>query len=62
MPKPNTKFKLEVHDIDLIETALRKMLTASDDAQEMQDINELLGSLHNQKTWYRPPNKPYVSG
>lgn len=30
--------------------------------QEIQEINELLGKLHNQKSWYRPKSGPYISG
>jgi len=30
--------------------------------QEIQELNELLGRLHNQKSWYRPKSGPYISG
>jgi len=58
--KPNTKFKLEVADLELIESALHHRLSNVDDDCK-KTINELLGKLHNQKNWYRP-KKGYVSG
>ena len=59
MPKPNTRFELDVEDLDLIETALRKAKREADiDAREVAD---LLGRLHNQKEFYRPKGT-YVSG
>ena len=30
--------------------------------KEMLEIQELLGKLHDQKVWYRPKEKTYVSG
>ena len=56
MPKPNTQFKLTVRDIDLIEQALRSY------KYETREVQELLGKIHNQKQWYRPNKKDYVSG
>jgi hypothetical protein len=61
MVKYNTEFTLGLSDLELIETALRAMLAASQDTAEQHDINRLLGDLHNQKTWYRPGNN-YISG
>ena len=59
MPKPNTQFELDVDDLDLIETALRKAKCEADiDARE---VSELLGRLHNQKEFYRPKGT-YVGG
>lgn len=29
---------------------------------EIKEINDLLGKFHNQKEWYRPKDKIYVSG
>ncbi len=29
---------------------------------EIKEINKLLGKLHNQKIWYRPKDKTYISG
>jgi len=71
MPKPNTSFDLSVEDLDLIETALRqskaelceKVMGASDAKAkaEIADIHDLLGRLHNQKTFYRP-REGYIGG
>lgn len=58
--KPNTKFELNVADLELIESALFHQLTKSDEDHK-KTINNLLGKLHNQKNWYRP-KKGYVSG
>ncbi|WP_416897098.1 MAG: hypothetical protein ACMVY4_16575 [Minwuia sp.] len=63
MPKYNTRFELNVDDVDLIETALRSMQSkAGDDSAETQKIRALLGRLHNQKIFYRPARGVYVSG
>jgi hypothetical protein len=58
--KPNTKFELNVADLELIESALFHQLTKSDEDRK-KTINNLLGKLHNQKNWYRP-KKGCVSG
>lgn len=69
--KPNTKFELSVNDIEIIEQALRAkagrrglsiaMGEKSDKLkEEMKEIQELLGRIHGQKTWYRP--KGFVPG
>tara|TARA_B100000902_G_C26939278_1_gene730193 strand:+ start:297 stop:518 length:222 start_codon:yes stop_codon:yes gene_type:complete len=72
--KPNSKFELGITDIEIIEEALRakagrrgmKILKGEGDVkrlkEETQQIQELLGRLHDQKHWYRPKNKTYVSG
>ena len=74
--KPNDKFKLTVRDIGLIELALqgkisRRAMSVMLDpdsvyAKELQDeINEmrdLLGRLHNQKVWYRPKDGRFQGG
>lgn len=81
MPRYNRTFELSIHDVDLIEEALRargrelcKMRRALSDENpaDMQSVRvieadqreneELLGRLHNQKTFYRPKAQPYVSG
>ena len=70
MPKYNTQFELSVEDIDLIENALRsdKLREAPADlkygaaSEKARDIHDLLGRLHNQKTFYRPAKGTYVSG
>lgn len=51
----NKNFELGLEDVALIETALRA-LPAS------REVEELLGKIHNQKTWYRPKSTPYVGG
>lgn len=53
--KPNTNFKLDVKDIKLIEDGLHKLPVS-------KEIQDLLGRIHNQKNWYRPKDKIYVSG
>jgi len=81
MPRYNKTFELSIHDVDLIEEALRargrelsKMRLALSDENpadlesvrvieaDQRENEELLGRLHNQKIFYRPSNKPYVSG
>jgi len=81
MPRYNTSFDLSIHDVDLIEEALRargrelsKMRLALSDENpadlerirviegDQRENEELLGRMHNQKVFYRPPSKPYVSG
>ncbi|WP_187430477.1 hypothetical protein ROLI_006420 [Roseobacter fucihabitans] len=81
MPRYNRTFELSIHDVDLIEEALRargrelcKLRRALSDQNpaDLQSISvieedqrenaELLGRLHNQKTFYRPDTVPYVSG
>ena len=74
MPRPNRTFDLSVEDVDLIETALRRKKRELNEAllsrkatpdevdDAVKDIHELLGRLHNQKTFYRPSEKVYVSG
>ena len=58
--KPNTKFELNVRDLELIESALFLLQANSDDAGK-REIQELRAKLHHQKVWYRP-KKDYVSG
>jgi hypothetical protein len=76
MTTPNTKFNLTVRDIEMIEHALRDRqrtvieykLTATDIEnqqladQEIKEIQDLLGCLHDQKIWYRPKTQTYISG
>ena len=58
--KPNKKFELEVEDIELIEYSLRLYMAKFKD--ETTDCTNLLAKLHHAKVWYRPKNKPYISG
>ncbi len=70
MPGYNKNFELSVEDLDLIEDALRasKMASAqaglkSDAPQDkVLEIHDLLGRLHNQKTFYRPAKGTYIGG
>lgn len=75
MPQPNDLFELSVEDIELIETSLRHAhgalslelhtkIGGAERAREttQRKIQDLLGRLHNQKIFYRPKNKVYVSG
>ena len=70
--KPNLKFDLTVRDIEIIEQALRAKAgrrglaiaqgeTSPQLKDEMAEIQELLGKIHNQKVWYKPKNK-FVPG
>ena len=63
--KPNNNFELTVRDIEVIEQALRAKAgrrgLAIDQGdvseklrEEMHEIQELLGRIHNQKNWYSP--------
>lgn len=73
MNKPNTTFNLSIRDIEIIEESLRAKAgrrglsiaqgeTSNKLREEMHEIQELLGRIHDQKTWYRPKNDVYVSG
>jgi|TARA_R110000782_G_scaffold129081_1_gene220660 hypothetical protein len=65
--KPNNDFTLSVRDIEIIELALnakisRRSLSLMEtpDPQkenELKEMRELLGRIHNQKNWYRPANR-----
>ena len=59
------KFNLSVRDIDIIESALNDFLNdkdQQDNQQVVKEIRRVLGHIHNQKMWYRPNKKPYISG
>lgn len=74
MPKPNTSFDLTVTDLEIIESALRsrkaslaqRLVGAEDANADLRDsvhqIHDLLGRLHNQKSFYRPKSGVYVGG
>jgi hypothetical protein len=70
VPKFNTQFELSVSDMDLIEEALRASKLAKTQADikarsqddDVRQIHDLLGRLHNQKTFYRPSKGTYVGG
>ena len=63
MTKPNTTFKLSVRDVEIIEHALRAKAgrrgmaiaqgeTSPQLREEMHEIQEVLGRLHEQKNFY----------
>ncbi len=64
----NTNFKMGLRDLDIIEVSLRQRLNelskskSKDQHKEMAEIRDVLGSLHNQKVWYRPKSSVYVGG
>lgn len=74
MPGYNTQFELSVEDLDLIETALmrnklaltqdslKKRPNTAPEGDDVRQIHELLGRLHNQKAFYRPRAGAYISG
>ena len=70
MAKFNTKFELSVSDMTIIEDALRASKLAKSqevkkkpmEKQNVREIHELLGRLHNQKNFYRPSNGIYIGG
>ena len=75
MVKPNTTFNLSIRDIEIIEHALRAKAgrrglaiaqgeTSPQLRQEMNEIQEVLGRIHEQKEFYSKfkDGRPYVSG
>ena len=75
MPKANTTFELSIRDIEVIEHALRAKAgrrglaiamgeTSQQLKDEMQELQELLGKIHQQKVFYAKfkDGKPYVGG
>mgnify|MGYP001223408816 CR=1 FL=1 len=75
MAKPNTTFNLSIRDIEIIEHALRAKAgrrglaiaqgeTSQQLRDEMNEIQEVLGRIHEQKNFYAKfkDGKPYVSG
>lgn len=74
MTSPNYRFELNLDDIELIEMCLSEHLRTLSERRwtqpnehakidaESKSVQELLGKIHNQKIWYRPERKPYVSG
>jgi hypothetical protein len=49
MPKYNDKFTLDMHDVELIEQALRVLWS--------EDEKNLLGKISNQKIYYSEVNR-----
>ena len=73
MVKANKKFDLSIRDIEIIEQALRAKAgrrglaiangeTSPQLKEELRELQELLGRIHDQKVWLRTKNKIYVSG
>ena len=75
MVKPNTTFNLSIRDIEVIEHALRAKAgrrglaiaqgeTSPQLREEMNEIQELLGKIHNQKNYYAKfkDGATYISG
>ena len=75
MVKPNTTFTLSIRDVEIIEHALRAKAgrrglaiaqgeTSPQLKQEMKELQEVLGRIHEQKEFYAKfkDGKPYVSG
>jgi len=74
--KPNKKFDIDLRELQIIEGALHQKLHEQLNQQRsyrnrenqiqtelaISEIRNLLGSLHNQKTWFRPRDKIYISG
>lgn len=71
--KPNNNFDLSIRDIEVIESALRAkagrrgLAIAQGDVSvqlhdEMIEIQELLGRIHNQKNWYRAKDGSFQGG
>ena len=71
--KPNRKFDLSIRDIEIIEIALRAKAgrrglaiaqgeSSPELRREMNEIQEVLGRIHEQKVWFRPKDKTYVGG
>lgn len=74
MAKYNSNIELTPQDMDLIEDALRQTKRklskqhlangsrAAEADEPLRQIHDLLGRLHNQKVFYRPPAGGYVGG
>jgi len=74
--KPNKTLNIDVQELQIIEDALNKTLDEQlkkrrclnniaikiKAERSIKEIRALLGSLHNQKTWFRPNDKIYISG
>ena len=74
--KPNKTLNIDVRELQIIEDALNKTLDEQlkkrsclnniaikiKAERSIKEIRALLGSLHNQKTWFRPNDKIYISG
>ena len=69
-------FTVNPQEMEVIEKALHRTLSICVDElhtlpqgakaetlrTNIREVNELLGSLHNQKNWFRPKSSVYISG
>ena len=76
MSSYNTEFQLNIEELKTIEDSMlyrlkrlttRRLTVKKDSSKEKIDIEvkhiqELMGKIHNQKEWWRPKNKVYISG
>ena len=71
--KPNNNFELSIRDIEVIESALRAKAgrrglaiaegdTSTQLHNEMTELQQLLGKIHNQKNWYKPNDGRFQGG
>ena len=74
--KYSSSFKVNPQEMDVIEKSLNQTLAVCLDElhnlpqgaksetlrSNIRGVNELLGSLHNQKNWFRPKSSVYISG
>ncbi len=74
--KYTSSFKVNLQEMEVIEKALNRTLStflnelhtlpqgakAETLRSNIREVNELLGSLHNQKNWFRPKSSVYISG
>ena len=72
----NKEFQLNIEELKTIEDSMiyrlkrlttRRLTVKKDSSKEKIDIEvkhiqELMGKIHNQKEWWRPKNKVYISG
>jgi hypothetical protein len=61
MAKPNENFKLNIRDIELIDSALFLLQSNAKEDKDKREIQNVRAKLHHQKHWYRPKTD-YVSG
>ena len=71
-----SSFNVNLREMEVIEKSLSQTLAVSLDElhtfpqgakaetlrSNIREVNELLGSLHNQKNWFRPKSSVYISG
>ena len=76
MSSYNTEFQLNIEELKTIEDSMiyrikrlttRRLTVKKDSSKEKIDIEVrhiqgLMGKIHNQKEWWRPKNKVYISG